>query len=282
MMRSKPGVTRLWHCGIPGTLPLLLTACALESACTAAHSDTATPPNCSGASVPTEAGAVSASGRLRPASEAVPRDSVERGIGVVAFREPHASGAPRIDTLRICEQPTSSSATVAMVVFDERGPGSWYTLLASPGVRRNLVEIAYEELAVPFDSLSGSWAQVIYGWSPAGLPLRGWVATKIGEVRTLTWADLLPRHGLFLPDPETARFYVEPGGDRLDIGLTPPKAAEADYDVNPIRTEGEWMEVRIVVPSICSGLPGPTERIAWIRYLDSTGRPLLWPRTRGC
>jgi imidazolonepropionase-like amidohydrolase len=235
-----------------------------------------------GVGAPPEVGAGASSGRLRPATETVPWDSVERGIGVVAFGEPHASGAPRIDTLRIHEHPGSASPMAGMVVFDERGPGGWYTLVTAPGVRRNLAEIAYEELAIPFDSLSGSWARVIYGRSAAGLPLRGWVDTKVGEVRTLSWADLLPRYGLYLSDPETAPFYSQPGGARLDVLLTPPNAAEADYDLIPIRAEGEWMQVRVVVPSICSGLPGSTERVAWIRYLDSTGRPLLWPRTRGC
>jgi cytosine/adenosine deaminase-related metal-dependent hydrolase len=222
------------------------------------------------------------SDRLRPAQDAVPWDSVERGIGVVAFREPHGSGAPRIDTLRVREQPSSNVPFQAMVVFDERGPGGWYTVLAAPGVRSNMVEIDYEELAVPFDSLTGSWARVIYGQSAAGHPLQGWIDTNAGGVRTLRWADLLPRYMLFLADPETAAFHHAPGGARLDIRLAPPNASEADYDLESIATAGEWMQVRVTVPSRCSGEPGSTEQLAWIRYLTSRGRPLLWPRTRGC
>jgi imidazolonepropionase-like amidohydrolase len=224
----------------------------------------------------------SVAGRLRPAPESVPWEQVEHGVGVVAFREPHASGLPRVDTLRIREQPNPSAPLQAMVVLDERGPGGWYTLLAGPHVQRNLAEIAYEELAVPFDSLAGSWARVVYGRSAAGLPLRGWVDTRAGGVRTLRWADLLPKHALFFPDPAKARFHGAPGGALLDIPFTPPGASAADFDLQPIRAEGEWMQVRVVVPSVCSGLPTATERTAWIRYLDSSGRPLLRARTRGC
>jgi imidazolonepropionase-like amidohydrolase len=149
------------------------------------------------------------SGSLRPASEKVTWDSVERGIGVVAFRESHGLVAPQIDTLRIRAQPDPAAPLAAMVVLDARGAGGWYTLLASPGARLNAAEIAYEELAVPFDSLALGWARVIYGQSDAGL-LRGWADTKVGGVRTLQWADLLQRHMLFLPDPQAARFHDAP------------------------------------------------------------------------
>jgi imidazolonepropionase-like amidohydrolase len=234
------------------------------------------------AGVPTLGGGQAASGRLHPVAERVPWDSLERGIGVVAFQEPDPSGRPRIDTLRIRGQPGPAAPLEAVIAFDERGPGGWYTVLAAPGARRNLVEIAYEELALPFDSLAGGWARVIYGRSAAGLPLQGWVDTGLGGVRTLRWADLLPRHMLFLRDPQSAQFHDAPGGARLDIRLTPPNAQEASYDLDPIATAGEWLQVRIVVPSNCSEQPGSAERVAWIRYLDATGRPLLWPRTRGC
>jgi imidazolonepropionase-like amidohydrolase len=227
-------------------------------------------------------GAGPASGWLRPASEQVPSESVERGIGVVAFGVPHASGAPRIDTLRIREHPSSAAPLRGMLIFDERGPGDWYTLLAAPGTRRNLVEIAYEELAVPFDSLAGSWARVVYGQSTAGGPLRGWIDTEIGEVRTLWWADLLLKHGLFLADPAVARFHSGPEGGVLGIRLVPPGSTQSDYDLEPIQAEGVWMQIRVVVPSTCSGLPPASERIAWIRYMDAAGRPLLQARTRGC
>jgi hypothetical protein len=223
-----------------------------------------------------------ASGALTQSSEAVPWDSVMRGVGVVAFREPGASGLPRVDTLTIRERPSPASPVLAMVVFDERGPGEWYTLLAAPGVQRNAAEIAYEELAVPFDSVAGHWAHVIYGRSATGQPQWGWVETSANGVRTLRWADLLRQHTLYLADPVAARFHASPGGPPVEIPLAPPNSTWPDYDLEPIEAAGEWMQVRIVVPSICSGLSGSRGRVAWIQYLDSSGQPLVWPRTRGC
>jgi hypothetical protein len=227
-------------------------------------------------------GASPAADRLGTASEPVPWDSIERGIGVIAFRETDGSVEPRVDTMRIRDRPSATAPLAAMVVFDERGPGGWYTLLAAPGVRRNMAEIGYEELAVPFDSLAGGWARVVYGQDADGRPVRGWVDTDAGGVRVLRWADLLRRYGLFLPDPQVPRFHDAPGSVVLDLRLIPPNTADPDYDMEPMTTSGEWMQVRIRVPSICSGEPGGAERIAWIRYLDPVGRPLVWPRTRGC
>jgi hypothetical protein len=125
------------------------------------------------------------------------------------------------------------------------------------------------------------WARVIYGQSDAG-PLRGWADTSAGGVRMLRWADLLQRYPLFLPDPEAAWFHDAPDGAVLDIRLAPAGAAIADYHLEPLATDGEWMQVRIVVPSTCSGQPASSQRTAWIRYLDPNGRPLVWSRTRGC
>jgi hypothetical protein len=209
--------------------------------------------------------------RLVPATEVVPLESVDRGIGVVAFAE-------RADTVRIFRQPDATAAPIAIVV----GPGSGYTLLADRGVRRNAAEIAYEELALPYDSVAGSWTRVVYGRSGAGEPLRGWVITGRSGVRTLRWAELLQRFGVYLPDDATPRFHASPGGAPLDLRLGSAGEDGAGYDLQPITVRGEWMQVRVTVPSVCSGDPPASQRVAWIRYLDPAGRPLLWSRTRGC
>jgi hypothetical protein len=68
----------------------------------------------------------------------------------------------------------------------------------------------------------------------------------------------------------------------MDLGIGVIALREPDYDLEPIATAGEWMQVRVVVPWNCSGQPRSTEGIAWIRHLGASGPPLLRPPTRRC
>lgn len=222
------------------------------------------------------------SGRVS-APAPVPWDSVERGIGVLAFAEPPGTGRVRTDTLLIRAEPHSSTSEQARFLLHNHSGSRWsYELQADPPARSNAVEFAYEEAGLPFDSLAGSWARVIYGWPSDGAPLRGWVSLAGSQARPLFWADLLQQRNLFWEDPADARFYDAPGGSALEIRLSRPDVAWASYDLVPVRTDGPWMLVRVVVPSVCSDEGGSVERLAWIRYLDPAGQPLLWARTRGC
>jgi beta-lactamase class D len=213
--------------------------------------------------------------------ERLPWDSVDRGIGVVAFREASSDG-PRADTLVVRAMPAAAAAVVAMVLLDRRGAGDRYGLAAAHPVRLNAAEFAYEELGIPFDSLAAGWARVIYGRTADGGPAIGWVHTAADRARVLGWRDLLQQYNLFVPDTETPRFHDAPDGAVLDIPLQTPDGA-GGYDIVPVHAHDGWLLVRVVVPSGCAGEAGPpAERRAWIRYLDAAGRPLLWPRTRGC
>lgn len=213
----------------------------------------------------------------------VPAPRLEPGIGVLAVAEPPGTERVRTDTFRVRTEPSASASERALFLLHNHGGSGWsYELRTDPPARINAVEFAYEEKGLPFDSLAGRWARVIYGWPADGPPLRGWVSLAESQARTLFWTDLLRQRNLFWEDPADARFYAAPGGSAVDIRLTPPGISWASYDIVPVRTDGPWMQVRVVVPSICSDEPGSVERLAWIRYLDAAGRPLVWPRTRGC
>jgi hypothetical protein len=224
-------------------------------------------------------------GERRPgrADAPAPTDRVEPGIGVLAFADPPGTGRVRTDTLRIRTEPNPSSTEKARFLLHEHSGSAWsYVLRTDLPARSNAVEFAYEEQGLPFDSLAGAWARVIYGWPTGGPPLRGWVSLAESRARALLWADLLRQRNLFWEDPAGARFYDAPGGSAVDIRIIPPGISWASYDLVPLRADGSWMLVRVVVPSICSGEDDPTERLAWIRYLDPAGRPLVRARTRGC
>jgi imidazolonepropionase-like amidohydrolase len=210
-------------------------------------------------------------------------ESLARGIGVVAFAESPGGGTGRTHLLPIHARPDASSRVVATFALHDHSGSTWsYDLQADPPARSNAVEFDYEEKGLPFDSLAGSWARALYGWRADGPHLRGWVQLDPARTRHLLWADILQRYHLVWPDPAAARFYDAPEGSLMDLLVTSSSGVRADYDLEPLETRGEWMRVRVTVPSTCAGEQPSAEHLAWIRYLDSDGHPLLWPLTRGC
>ncbi len=211
----------------------------------------------------------------------MPRDF---GTGILYLREGPDLRAPRSDTLPIYGSPDPASELRALFVFDqpEQHHYSYLVLSDQPDLVSNVLEFAYEESGLPLDSLApGGWVRVIYARNQAGEPQKGWIEPRPDQVTHLLWRDHLQEQSLYFLSPEAEQFYAAPRGEPLSIPLQP---LPGDYELIPVGVEGEWMQVRVVMPTVCVAEPGeePTEQLAWIRYLHPDGRPRVWYYTRGC
>lgn len=203
------------------------------------------------------------------------------GTGVLFLRESPGGQDPRSDTLAIHGSPDPASEVEALFVFDQPDPNSWSYQLWSrePDLISNVLQFAYEESGLPLDSIDHrGWARVLYAQDSVATPRNGWVKLRSGRVSHVLWREHIPERSLYFPSPETRMFYSAPRGQPLAI------STGDDYELIPLRVEGDWMEVRIVTPSACGAAPGEEirEQRAWIRYLQPDGRPRVWYYARGC
>lgn len=130
-----------------------------------------------------------------------------------------------------------------------------------------------------------SWARV--SLDPFGVDSvsEGWVSLQPTGVRPLLWSEELPQHSLFFLWPDSVRFYASADSSHpRDLALAPlPEPRRYDYILRPLRSEGRWLQVEVFSPQGGCGIPDSVEPdTAWIRYLDSTGRPRTFYYTRGC
>ncbi|CAN5877731.1 hypothetical protein BH23GEM9_BH23GEM9_08400 [soil metagenome] len=194
------------------------------------------------------------------------------GRGVIGFT------GPGPDTVRVRAQPAISAPVVAELRRPVDGP---YEMLPRE-IRPNLIEYDYEIDGIPFDSIAGSWARVIHGYRLDESPVLGWVALNDGRVHAIWWPDLLLRSHVWVRDAVAAALFTAPAGHRLDLPDAGAHFTVWDYDLVPIRADGQWLHVRVRAPSACGGEPAVVDTTAWIRYVDANGRPLVAARTRGC
>lgn len=203
------------------------------------------------------------------------------GTGILFLAESPGGRGLRSDTVAIHGSPDPASEVKALFVFDQSDPNSWSYQIwnREQDLVSNMLEFAYEESGLPLDSLHPrGWARAIYARDSLGESQKGWVELRSGPLAHMLWTDHLPERGLYLLSPETREFFSEPQGEPLAI--SPGDA----YELIPTRVQGNWMQVRVVTPSICGAAPGKEvrERIAWIRYWQPDGRPRVWYYARGC
>jgi len=212
------------------------------------------------------------------------------GVGMVRIR-PDAVGPPGQappDTFWIRAVPGEGAPPVALAFHH----GYQLSLQAArEGLRDGAVEVAYEERALPvLDRTSdGRWLRVGYAFDDEGVNWTGWLDGEDLRAEYLAWSRWLQDWDTFyFVDPGEIAFHRGPEGDRVHLTLVPGAGSWLfDYALYPIRTEGRWMEVRVVSPSDNCVHPDelPEEALevtAWIEALDPQGRPRIWTWTRGC
>lgn len=214
--------------------------------------------------------------------------AVDRGIGVVDFTtlpdSMHVAdtivfhGSPRAGR---AEQPIAR-----LIRTSDHGNDVRLRLVGVPPLEPNLLEYGYEIVGVPYDSVSadGRWARALLGTDSAGTMQRGWVALEAEHVVSFTWRELIPEQSVVYPlDRATAAFAGAPGG-RVQPALT-RQFGTGEYELQVLERQGPWLKVRFITVDQMCGEPLSDEgtfTIAWIRYLDPAGRPLVWYYTRGC
>ena len=70
-----------------------------------------------------------------------------------------------------------------------------------------------------------------------------------------------------------------------ELGLSDVELTPHGYIMYVQEVKGDWMRVRLDVPSsYCASKKDPEPRSweGWIRYLDDDGHPLVWFYARGC
>lgn len=204
------------------------------------------------------------------------------GTGVVHLVSSPADGPyPREDTVLIHEAPDPASPVRAEFVLSKPVAHrySYSVRTDRPDLISNVLEFRYEESGLPLDSVtSAGWMRVVYARSRAAEFQVGWVASEPGRLAQILWKDHLPQRSLYPLVPDAQPLRSAPGGEPIS---TPDE--EGGYELVPIRVEGEWMQVRLRQSACRSGGREPgAERVAWIRYLDSDGRPRVWYYARGC
>ena len=207
-------------------------------------------------------------------------DTIDRGIGILTFKEDpghHFEG--RWDTISAYATPSAGNSPSALLIYEEKGGGWKYGVGSNDTLQPNIIEFDYERCGFPFDSVtSDSWARVVLGFNTGRSPQFAWVKLDTSLVQFEVWSSLIPKHRLFFQG--TPLFYHEPEGTTVEWSVT-----RRDYIMHPIRTQGQWMYVRVARPSDMCVDPEIVKSdtlITWIKYLDDKGRPLVWYYSRGC
>jgi len=219
-----------------------------------------------------------------PGQELGPTD---RGIGIAHLTAVPGGGTTHGDTILLRRRPDTAAEVIGAFLYSEIQPGrAWrYSVAAPMRLRPNVLEFAYEEAGVPLDSITddASWGRAVLGFEAGGAPYRGWVRLDLVRVNYRLWARELPEHRLFFLRKQGGRVFERPGGQVL--AAIPVSENHRDYILHPLASRGAWLRVRLARPAdICVGpeAPAPDTIVGWIRYLDASGRPLVWYYTRGC
>jgi hypothetical protein len=205
---------------------------------------------------------------------------VDPGIGVLAFPAFYDDARPA-DSLALHPRPGAARPAGFFIVTTDSMTQTfaleWPTALAT-----NLIEFEYEIPGLPFDSLSPDrrWARVIPGFGPDTQPVYAWAPVGAGSSRLVFWAEQLGHYDLFFRAGVEPAFFDAPAGRPVAFPLP---AEGHDYILHPGEARGAWLRVRVVTPSdMCADPESPRSADLWIRYLDASGRPLIWYSTRGC
>jgi hypothetical protein len=212
------------------------------------------------------------------------------GIGVIFFKQnsPHANSMD--DSMCIFSASNDYSKIIGTFSIKHRDNGYSYILHDDNyGMQTNFVEFRYEEEGLPIDSISSDtqWVRVIWGGESSRASLLGWVRNKSPHTDILLWKHVLLNNNVFFRYPEQVEFYSSPNGNKRIFTLEKFSGANNprryNYIMHPLRTDGDWMQVRVVTPSdYCDSPDNARSATLWIKYLDHDGRPLVWFYARGC
>ena len=209
------------------------------------------------------------------------------GHGVLIARrgdEPYYPTAP--DTQLYRAAPDRGAPPVAALVWRWWQPAGWWQkqVWAPEPLTPNLIEYAYEENAIPFDSVdaTGRWRRGILGFTEAGRPWTGWLELT-PTLRDTTWRALLLDMPLTVEDDDDVWFHDAPDGER--VIHTKTLAQRGGFDVTAVEVRGDWIKVKVEHPGESCAGDLPKDRKTdewWIRGFESNGRPRVFFFTRGC
>ena len=212
-------------------------------------------------------------------------DTLDYGIGIMAFADSPGNGpVGRRDTIVAYEKPQQSAQVLGYFLYHEKKHNYTYAVAGRSKMQPNILEFAYEECGVPFDSIleDNEWARAVLGFGNTGGTIAGWVRLDPARVRYRRWIDELPKHPLFFRSGVTPEFFDSEDGKILEweVSAKPP----FNYIMHPVAVKPPWMLVRVARPAdICVGNEVRSDTLnAWIRLLRQNGRPLVWYYTRGC
>jgi hypothetical protein len=215
-----------------------------------------------------------------PSSGFVP-DTLDRGIGILTFG-PTSTSPSAGHNIEISVFPEiGNTEATSIFLFIPDSLGYRYAIGADRNLQPNIIEFGYEICGLPFDTLtSANWARVILGFESDKKVYKGWVRLDSTTIEYHLWKDLLPKHSLYFF--RESNFYDTLGGSpsTWEVNFT-----TRNYIMHPLNSQGSWIYVRVACPSgMCDGPDAPKSDtlIAWIKYLDDSGRPLVWYYTRGC
>ncbi|MCX6828310.1 MAG: hypothetical protein NT002_03390 [candidate division Zixibacteria bacterium] len=215
------------------------------------------------------------------------------GIGVIYFSAHGVNSSSfQTDSMSIFAEPSRSSKIIAKLrQIAPKGDKAPYQYIVTPsmrGVSKNIVEFAYEESGLPFDSVNETrnWVRAVYGLSDSNISYKGWVEVQSPHTEIIFWSvKLKQRDVFFLSISPVPKFFDEPNGNEVEFPLVEFKYGERRYNyiMHPLKSEGSWLQVLVVTPSdFCENPLNPKKKILWIRYLDDSGRPLVFYYSRGC
>jgi hypothetical protein len=204
---------------------------------------------------------------------------VDPGAGLVAFGGEAASAADTIPLYR--RRGDARPAGYVIRLTDTAAMAQTWALEWPESLATNLLEFGYEIPGLPADSAPGAdgWISVLPGFAADGSPARAWTRPADHAAEFVAWNVHLPEHELFFREGVRPEFFAAPEGGRVEF----PLPAGGDYVLHPLEARAGWLKVRAVTPSdFCADPEAPATAELWIRYLDRSGRPLVWYHTRGC
>lgn len=203
--------------------------------------------------------------------------SKDKGIGIF-----YASDSGKVH-VNIYEKNNPESRLLGVFVSEHLGDGQTACSVQVKNMKTdNLIEFEYEKLGLPLRGISDNWLNVIYGYDKSGNVLTGWIEQSVATDYFL-WKDYLKSVMLFFESTDRINFFDTPNGNKVEFKLQPSQNFKYDYIMKPVELHGDWMKVEVTSPSNYCDTPEIKEtKELWIKYLDKSGRPLVWYFTRGC
>lgn len=204
----------------------------------------------------------------------------DKGIGVVYSRQNLKTlNQPQGDTICIYVNKNTDSLLCKYIynpndVFENSIIGANIVFKD-----RNILEYDNEMFGIPVNSLKGNWAEVIVGRTKQDT-IRGWVNITNPNVGIKQWTYYLPTKSLFFE--EKIQFFDTYEGKEIYVTL-PVENTQPDYCFKILSRKRGWAKVLLLYPSnFCEQHKKVSRKKCWVRYLNNSGRPLVWFYPGGC